>query len=190
MRLVTTVAMVLVLGLSACGGDDAKDNAAGNADPDQARQQAALEASQCMRDKGFDVPDPVFDANGGATMTMEAGSELDMDSPEFQAASEECHEKLDSLIGDGDDRTPQEKQEFQDQMLEFAQCMRDNGVDMPDPQFDDKGRVRMQMQNKGELVDRGAFEKAQKACEGKNAIGIGGGGSGGGPSSTTKDGDQ
>jgi hypothetical protein len=29
--------------------------------------------------------------------------------------------------------------EFEDAMLEYAQCMRDNGIDMPDPEFDGDG---------------------------------------------------
>jgi hypothetical protein len=47
-------------------------------------------------------------------------------------------------------------------MLEFAQCMREHGVDMPDPQVDSKGRVRVQIGSKD--TPRATMEAAQKAC--------------------------
>ena len=45
-------------------------------------------------------------------------------------------------------------------MLDFARCMRENGVDMPDPQFEG-GRVTQRMNGK---VDQDAMRKADKAC--------------------------
>jgi hypothetical protein len=47
-------------------------------------------------------------------------------------------------------------------MLDFARCMRDNGVDMPDPQFNG-GRVTQRM--KGGPQNPEKAEAAQKACE-------------------------
>jgi hypothetical protein len=69
--------------------------------------------------------------------------------------------------GDGDDP--------QAQMLAFAQCMREHGVDMPDPEVDSKGRVRMRIGDKD--TPRATAEAAQKACEDK-APKMGGGGGG------------
>ena len=43
------------------------------------------------------------------------------------------------MIGNMD---PAEQAEFQDAALAFAQCMRDRGHDVPDPQFDGDGRVQ------------------------------------------------
>ena len=50
----------------------------------------------------------------------------------FQDAFDVCGDLLEDLqLGfAGGDQT-----EFQDQILEFAQCMRDNGYDMDDPDF-------------------------------------------------------
>lgn len=59
--------------------------------------------------------------------------------------------------GDGDD--PQAA------MLAFAQCMREHGVDMPDPEVDSKGRVRMRIGGKD--TPPATMEAAQKACEDK-----------------------
>jgi hypothetical protein len=49
----------------------------------------------------------------------------------------------------------------EEKLRQFAQCMRDNGVDMPDPQTDGGGRIRI---DRGQLgnIDR---EKAMAAME-------------------------
>ena len=36
---------------------------------------------------------------------------------------------------------PEEQAEMQDRLVEQAECMREKGYDMPDPEVDDKGRV-------------------------------------------------
>jgi hypothetical protein len=60
----------------------------------------------------------------------------------------------------------------QAELLAFAQCMREHGVDMPDPEVDSKGRVRMRVGGKD--TPRATMEAAQKACQDK-APGMGGG---------------
>jgi hypothetical protein len=51
----------------------------------------------------------------------------------------------------------------QEAMLEFAKCMREHGVDMPDPQFDG-GRVMQR--GGGEDVPPETRRKAEEACRG------------------------
>src|SRR4029079_1516174 len=56
------------------------------------------------------------------------------------------------------------------QLLAYAQCMRDNGVDFPDPQFDSDGRPQFNRQNGGafgDLRNNPSFEKARTACASK-----------------------
>jgi hypothetical protein len=56
---------------------------------------------------------------------------------------------------------------MREQMLEYAQCMRDHGVDFPDPEFGDNGRVTMGMGKKGEAptdAEREAMDAANEAC--------------------------
>jgi hypothetical protein len=56
-----------------------------------------------------------------------------------------------------------------DQMRRFASCMREQGIDMPDPEVDSEGRVRMQVGGGpgegGAPPDRERFAAAQKACQ-------------------------
>ena len=69
------------------------ENAVGNLEPPSAeelqeRQDQALAAAQCMREHGYDWPDPEFDEGGGVGIRLPEG--LDPEDPEFQAAQEEC----------------------------------------------------------------------------------------------------
>jgi hypothetical protein len=53
-------------------------------------------------------------------------------------------------------------------MVKFAQCMRDNGVDMPDPEDDGKGGVVMRAvpgDEAGADGQAGKFETAHNACK-------------------------
>ncbi|ONI90554.1 hypothetical protein ALI22I_12155 [Saccharothrix sp. ALI-22-I] len=50
----------------------------------------------------------------------------------------------------------------EDKMRAFAKCMRENGVDMPDPEFDGKGGVAARA---GGAIDQEAMKKAEEACK-------------------------
>jgi hypothetical protein len=51
-----------------------------------------LALAQCMRDEGYDFPDPKFD--GGGVRIGGPGSDLDPEDPEVQEAMERCHEEV------------------------------------------------------------------------------------------------
>jgi hypothetical protein len=92
------------------------------------REDALLAFAACMRDNGVDMPDPQFGLDGKANMgTLFA--DLDEDDAAVQAATEACDAYLPSSLADD----PVLQAERQDALLEFAQCMRDNGVEMDDP---------------------------------------------------------
>jgi hypothetical protein len=63
------------------------------------------------------------------------------------------------------------RQAFQDAMLNYARCMRDHGVDMPDPTFDSTGdgngafKVAVGPAGPGNLKDSPAFNAAHTACQ-------------------------
>ncbi|WP_350273903.1 hypothetical protein [Kribbella sp. HUAS MG21] len=80
-----------------------------------------LKFAQCMRANGVDVPDP--DPAKGLT----GMGEIDRDDPDFKPAMTKCKQYLSGL--GGDPSSP----EYQAQLLAFAQCMRDHGADVPDP---------------------------------------------------------
>ena len=98
--------------------------AAGGDRTDQLRQFA-----QCMRDKGVDVKDPQPGAGLGGAAGMGAG--INQNDPHVIQAFQECQSKLPNG-GQPPRLNPQQVEIFR----QFAQCVRDHGVDLPDPTAD------------------------------------------------------
>ena len=105
----------------------------------------------CMREHGVDMPDPqtaaarrrrVHHGRPGRTSAAGGGAAAGGRWParampeEFDEADEACRHFLDDLIQDGG---PPMDAEAQDKALKFAKCMREHGVDMPDPDFSGGG---------------------------------------------------
>lgn len=126
---------LLALSLAACGGHGKKPGIAtadgGNgkkgtptptASVDQ--QTAFLNYAKCMREHGVNMPDPDFNG-GGVTIAISGGpgSEAQM-----KAAEEACRQYLPN-----GGAPPSMSPEMLEQMRKFAQCMREHGVDMADP---------------------------------------------------------
>lgn len=62
----------------------------------------------------------------------------------------------------GEDASGEDEQaKFEDAQLEFAQCMREHGVDVPDPESGGDGGLRFELQGQ---VDDQDFQEAQEAC--------------------------
>ncbi len=133
------------------------------------REQALLDYAQCMRDHGIDMPDPKISSEegGGILIEQEGDAEMDPESDEFQQADEACQPILEDAMGDiGAD--PERQAEMREQLLEFAECMRDHGIDMEDPVFDENGRVQIKTNGPGgsggDPRDDEDFQAAQEAC--------------------------
>lgn len=106
------------------GTDDSDD--AANSDEEQ-----ALDFVQCMRDNGVDMADPTVDADGSVNLTPPGGpGGDDIDEDVGQAAFDACSDRLEgaSFLPSDDDLT-----DIEDQLLEVAQCLRDEGIDVDDP---------------------------------------------------------
>jgi hypothetical protein len=65
---------------------------------------------------------------------------------------------------DGDSAGSREDRAFQG-ALKFAKCMRDEGVDMPDPQRQAGGGIVQKMGGEGAPLNQAKVEAAQKKCE-------------------------
>jgi hypothetical protein len=146
MKKLVLVFSALVLVLAACSSDngsqvasleDASVSDAGavaEVDADATNEEAILEFSQCMRDEGIiGFEDPDIGEDG--TIEFRFGGRVDdadVDRDTMRAAFEACQNHLEGLaFGPGSiDRS-----EIEDTLLEFAVCMREHGVDMPDPDF-------------------------------------------------------
>lgn len=125
---------------------------------EQDLEEQGLEFARCMRENGVpDFPDPQVDG-GRITMGGGPGGGGSMDMEAVEKAMEACEELAPR---GGGNFSPEQQQEMQDAFLEYAQCMRDNGYDMPDPDFSEGGGA-FRLQGS---PDDPAFEKARAACE-------------------------
>jgi hypothetical protein len=155
--------------VDAAAGDGAA--AAGTtAPPAKDPQEAALEFARCMREHGVDMPDPDVSGDGGEVSINIGGGPGSVDAPAMKAAQEACQPALDAAMqqsGRGK-LDPAEEARMQENALKFAQCMRDHGVDMPDPTFQAGGGVQTHIgpgeAGAGPDIDSPVFQDAQKAC--------------------------
>jgi hypothetical protein len=147
-RLTTLLAVVAIV-LSACGGSDdgvasLDDTTADDvtAQDDQVQgvddEQALLAFAACMRDNGIEnFPDPRLNADGSVDFGASSGDPFgDVDNETAEAAVNACIGELEGLAfaPGGSDF---DLNEIQDALVEFAACMRDNGIDFDDPDLSD-----------------------------------------------------
>ena len=92
-------------------------------------EEGVLEFAQCMREEGINFPDPTFDIDGNPQFdNLEIENE-----EEFEKAFENCEDILRNALPEQFDLDPEVEAALVDASLEFSQCMRDQGVDFPDP---------------------------------------------------------
>jgi len=112
--------------------DGAVDGAAGAEEASD--EELALEFAQCMRDNGFpDFPDPTVNADGSIELVAGGADQagIDPESDDLDPALDVCGPIVAGasfLPGAGLDQS-----EIEDSLLAFAQCLRDLGHDVADP---------------------------------------------------------
>ena len=174
------LAVLLVLLTGACGSGSGTEGVASiqgsetgggssttttTVDPDQ----AVLDFAQCMRDHGIDMPDPDINASGGGlafgfTVQGDPGDDAAAaaEMRKMQEADEACRHFLEGIVQEFEQP---DLAEMQDQMLAFSECMRDHGIDYPDPVFSENGGVSI-TGGPGSGFDPSDpdFQAAQEAC--------------------------
>lgn len=116
----------------------------GGADADN-----ALKMRKCLRENGVDAPDPKPGEDPrGMTLGMGADQEV------VKKAMEKCGMKG---PGSGGEISQADK----DKALKQAKCMRDNGFDMPDPEFNGNARTGISLP---EGADKDAFMAQLNKC--------------------------
>ncbi len=167
--------VIALLAVAACSGNPETDGiatlestvpgvetAAPPADPSADSEQAALDFAQCMREQGVDMGDPTVDSDGNLQLapiefTMSADADPEAAKAEMDAVFAECEQHLDGVLKSVN---PSSAVEFEDALLEYAGCMRDQGIDMPDPDFS-SGMIELGGDTKGDIAE---FEAAHEEC--------------------------
>lgn len=92
-------------------------------------EEGLLDFAQCMREEGVNFPDPTFDIDGNPQFdNLEIENE-----EEFENAFENCEDILRNALPEQFDLDPEVEAALVDASLEFSQCMREQGIDFPDP---------------------------------------------------------
>lgn len=191
------VVVAMALAVAACSGDSESSGVASLDDSpsetlitdgsetatDVDDQEALNEFAACMRENGVeDFEDPIVDADGTVEFGFVVEGEVgDGDRDAMRTAMEACREHLEGIsLGRGDGGF--DETEIQDQLVEFAACMREQGIDMDDPDLSSFGTG-------GEPGAGGPFgdldfqdadvQAAMEICQGEFAFGPGGGAGGG-----------
>lgn len=155
--LVAVALAACAIALAACGSS----SGTGTGPDAEKREEAGLEFAACMREHGVDVPDPKA---GGGVIVGGPGGKTQLGGPKMAQAMEACEGKLEALEPD---LSPEEEEEMKENALAFAECMREHGVDMPDPKFGHGGKVQLSIGGPGN-ANSPVFGKAQEACQGQS----------------------
>lgn len=163
--LVLATATVALVGACGAGGDPGADKVASLGEPTTGAEQPAAddrsdedrmrEFADCMRDHGVTVsqPEPKVSPGGGSGGGGIAIDAAPGEEETIKKAQEECRH----LLPNGG-QPPKLDAAQLDKLREQAKCLRENGLDVPDPDPNNPGITV-------EGVDPKVHEKAFKACE-------------------------
>jgi hypothetical protein len=173
-RMGLLLGLLLAVGVAGCGGDDkpggvaslggsatpttSGSNAGGDKDPSNDFRQA-LAFARCMRQHGLpNFPDPQLSGDGGIRQRTPRGDGKGPNDPKFKAAEQACRQYQPDG-GQPGRPSPQEEQAA----LAFARCMRQHGINMPDPKITADG-IDEQLP-RGLSKDDPRLRAAWRACE-------------------------
>jgi hypothetical protein len=162
-RLLAAAALATaVLTVTACGGGSPASAGTGSRKgPSAEERRALLDYASCMREHGVDMPDPTF-SDGGARVEQR-GPGKGTTPEQARSAEQACkhfQEKIKpTAMSDAD------KEKFKKQALAQSRCMREHGINVPDPTFTADGGAKVILKDElGVRPDDPKFRAAQRAC--------------------------
>ncbi len=160
-RPLAALALIAIVTLITACGSSAPAETGGGGNNAAADAQKSVKFAECMRSNGVSqFPDP--GTSGKLTIDAVAnGSSLDTNSPAFKQAISACKD-LEPAGFTGTKRSSQQQQAA----LEFAQCIRENGVpDFPDPTPNgplvDTNRIPSSATSSGRSILNAAMQKCR-----------------------------
>ena len=163
---------VAALALAACGEEPSKQADSGRPSGDGTSidlsgpqsKKAELEYARCMREHGVEMPDP-GSSEGQVMIGGDPGSD---EAKEFSAADKACAEYREKMKPPA--LSEEQQQEFRDAALAHARCMREQGIDFPDPTFSEDGGALVKV-GEGDLDPTDPdFKEAEQACADELAV--------------------
>jgi hypothetical protein len=142
---------IALLAASACGGSSDDDDGAAAADADALDSGSAdadaqaLVFAECMRDNGVDMPDPGPGQEGLGNAFQAAAEDVDEDT--MRQAMSACEDLMPQYAS--------EEMHDDEVMLDLAECLREQGLDVSDNPFTDM--------HAGE-IDQSELSAAMEVC--------------------------
>lgn len=123
---------MLLVGMAACSTSSSEEEQSAGSSVTEADMQAwSMKYATCMQEQGIDFPDPPKDPNA----SMQAFNIDEMGGIEaFEAADKVCRGKLgEPPMTDEMKKMMDNPEAMQEQSLQLAKCLRDQGYDVEDP---------------------------------------------------------
>lgn len=117
--------------------------------------RAAVQFTRCMRDHGYQIPDPTFNEEGFPVWGEMPGAVPDKGA-EFEESQRTCMEPLRAAYQAAG--VPNNKEVDPDELLAFARCMREHGIDIADPTAEEPLEIPKDAYNSP------AWQPAAQAC--------------------------
>lgn len=163
--IMTSLILCLSLTSISCGGSDSSndgvitidtpspevidtDMSSNNSDQRiKTDEEITTEFTTCLRSYGFDVNDPTLNADGTVDIaelrvSVMSDPNFDINNEKTGQALEECLDLLQDATF-ATQSTQEDQIELHDNLLEFAECIRENDIDIPDPEFSNNLRLSM-----------------------------------------------
>jgi hypothetical protein len=153
----------MAFGVSACGSSSTSSSSAVAGNPVSSRSfyQQRLNLAKCLRAHGVNVPDPSANGGPGAGFGAAGGFRTLRDNPNFRTALQACAK---FRVGGFGNLTPAQREQFRQDAVKFAECMRSHGVDLPDPGSNGAGGFGIFRSISPSERQSPTFQAAIKAC--------------------------
>ena len=109
--------------------DGGNESSAAQPPEEIAPEDAFLLFAECLREEGLEVSDPDFGSGRGPGGFLQG---IDRQDPNVQAALETCRPMLEAARPE---LTDEQRAELQDAQVAFAACLREQGLEVSDPDF-------------------------------------------------------
>ena len=100
---------------------------------DRSWADSELLLAQCIRDNNYELEDPKKPGDLRRILTPIFVEMNQEEREEFYSLIEKCADEYDIPLDARDQATPEQQAELLDAELEIAQCIREKGLDVPDP---------------------------------------------------------
>jgi len=135
-------------------------------------EQITTNFTVCLRDHGTNIPDPELNADGSIDLgTLKESFDVGPKDSRSSKALEKCLPLL-ARATFSQGANEEDEIQLQDDLLAFIQCLRDEGIDVPDPDFSGDPRAGMGAVKESLKGASGRVERSMNLCT-ENVFGAG-----------------